>query len=266
MSHDPSALFSREELLGGLNARRASTLLFVIEARTAQLVGRSRQAMEPFLSEKTFADRERAFLSALAAQRDLPVRPSIQDLEQYAPQWAALVPSDPGLRAAIAHALSDKYLFTFAGVPSLRRALGLDEPSVQQAYERLYSQSLSTIFAPQITRRERLRWARANLATGLENLPPFWMAFALTLTETVGASILALPIALAGIGPLAALVLLIVLGLVIWDNLFEQLAALTVVVGLFVVTAQSIRRGAFAPRVIVELRVEQNPIPRMSLP
>ena len=46
MSRDPSAMFSREELLGGLNARRASTLLFAIEARTAQLVGRSREAMQ----------------------------------------------------------------------------------------------------------------------------------------------------------------------------------------------------------------------------
>ena len=214
MSRDPSAMFSREELLGGLNARRASTLLFAIEARTAQLVGRSREAMQPFLAEKALADRERAFLNALAAQRDLTIQPSIQDLEHYAPQWATLVPSDSGVRAAIAHLMSDKYLFTFAAVASLRRALGLDDPAVQQAYERAYGQSLNVIFAPQITRRERLRWARAELAIRLDNLPPFWMAFALTLTESVGASILALPIALAGIGPIAALVALIVLGLV----------------------------------------------------
>src|SRR5512135_2085706 len=101
MSRDRSAMLSREELLGGLNARRASTLLFAVEARTAQLVARSREAMQPFLTDKAFADRERAFLDALAVGRDLPIQPSIQDLEHYAPQWAKLVPDDPGLRAAI---------------------------------------------------------------------------------------------------------------------------------------------------------------------
>lgn len=48
----------------------------------------------------------------------------------------------------------------------------------------------------------------------MENLPPFWTAFSLTFTETVGATILALPIALAGIGPIAGVVILLVLGAV----------------------------------------------------
>jgi amino acid permease len=52
------------------------------------------------------------------------------------------------------------------------------------------------------------------IAGRLESLPPFWTAFALTLTETVGVGILALPIALARVGPAAGLVLLVVLGLV----------------------------------------------------
>jgi amino acid permease len=54
----------------------------------------------------------------------------------------------------------------------------------------------------------------AALDQWLELLPPFWIAFALTLTETVGAGILALPIALAGIGPLPGVVILVVLGVV----------------------------------------------------
>ena len=40
------------------------------------------------------------------------------------------------------------------------------------------------------------------------------MAYALTLTETVGASVLALPIAFAGLGPLPGVVILVLLGLV----------------------------------------------------
>ena len=49
---------------------------------------------------------------------------------------------------------------------------------------------------------------------GWKICPRFGSPSALTLTETVGASILALPIALAGVGPLAGVVLLLVLGLV----------------------------------------------------
>ncbi len=48
----------------------------------------------------------------------------------------------------------------------------------------------------------------------IESIPPFWTAFALTLTETVGAGTLGLPIAFATVGPIAGVVLLVVLGLV----------------------------------------------------
>ena len=48
----------------------------------------------------------------------------------------------------------------------------------------------------------------------LEHLPPFWTAYALTFTEMVGAAILALPIALAGVGPLAGVVVLMVIGVI----------------------------------------------------
>jgi amino acid permease len=48
----------------------------------------------------------------------------------------------------------------------------------------------------------------------LENLLPFWTAYALTLTETVGATVLALPIAVARIGALGGVAVLVVLGLV----------------------------------------------------
>ena len=46
----------------------------------------------------------------------------------------------------------------------------------------------------------------------LNSLPPFWVAFVLTLTETVGAGTLALPIAFAAVGPIVGVFLLVVLG------------------------------------------------------
>lgn len=210
---DEFELFTRDELLAGLPAKRASTVLFAIESRTAHLVAQSKQAMERFLTEEAAEERELAFLEALALGREPPLRPTIQDLERYAPQWAPLVPENPRVQAAVAHLLGQKYDFTYQAVPGIRAALGLDEEAIQEAYQRLYRQPLETIFAIRITPADRLRWAWVALAGWLESLPPFWTAFALTLTETVGAGILALPIALASVGPLAGVVILVVLGL-----------------------------------------------------
>jgi amino acid permease len=204
----------REAVLAGLPARRANTLLFLIESRTAHLVAKSRQAMERFLTQEGAEERELAFLEAFALGSEPPLRPTIQDLERYAPQWAPLVPENPRVQAAVAHRLGEKYQFTYGTVPGIRAALGLDDAAVQQAYQRLYHQPLATIFAARTTPGNQLRWGWAALAGWLENLPPFWTAYSLTVTETVGATILALPIAVAEIGPLAGVVILVVLGVV----------------------------------------------------
>ncbi len=189
-------------------------LLFAIEGRTARLVDRSRRAMAPGVTERSAEERERAFLEALAEGGDLPVQPTIQDIERYAPAWGPLVPPDPAMRAAVAHAMSERYTLTAPAVPALRQALGLDDAAVEEAYLRLYGRPLTTVFADRLPWRERLRWKRAAASRRLESLPPVWTAFALTLTETVGAGTLALPIALADLGPAVGVVLLVVLGVV----------------------------------------------------
>ncbi len=207
---------SREELLGGvgLPARQASVLLFNIESRTAQLVNQSRQAMAPFLAEAAIEARNKDFLEAIAQGGNLPVQPSIQDLERFAPQWADLVVDSLAVRAAVAGRMAQKYTFTKAATPRLSAVLGLDQQPVQQAYQQLFNKPLESIYAPQVAPLEGVRWTWSRLAGWLESRPPFWTAFALVLTETVGAGILALPIALAGVGPLAGIVLLLILGLV----------------------------------------------------
>ena len=145
MAPDELGLLTREALLGGLPARRASTLLFAIESRAAHLSAQAHQATAWYLTEKTEAERERAFLKALAQGRDLPVQPTIQNLERYAPQWADLLPAEPGIRAALARLLGQKYTFTYQDVPALRQALGLNELAVQQAYQRF---ARSSVMAP----------------------------------------------------------------------------------------------------------------------
>ena len=214
MISEDSTFLSREELLGGLHAKRASTLLFAIEGRTAQLVLQSRQAAARVVSRKAAEAKERAFLDALSQGRDLPDQPTIQELERYANEWAPLVSSEPGLRATVAYLISQKYIFTYKSIPSIRRALGLDRDDLKATFESRYGFSLGDIYAPGVSRFERARWAWSGIAYRLDNLPPFWTVFALTLTEAVGACILALPIALAGMGATAGIVLTIGFGLI----------------------------------------------------
>jgi amino acid permease len=209
-----SSFFGGMDILDGMPSRQAGAILFAIEGRTAQLVAQSRQALASYLTEKTAAEREQAFFSAIAQGRDLPIQPSIQDIERFAPEWSSLVPTDENQRAALAKKISEKFRFRYQDVPALRKALGLDTDRVKQAYERLFQKPIDSIFASRIAFSEKTRWSSSRLANGLERMPPFWMAFSLTLTETVGGSVLALPIALAGVGPISGVILLFILGLV----------------------------------------------------
>jgi amino acid permease len=213
MAPDETNLFpGREELLAGLPARRAGTLLFLIESRTAHLLAQSRRAMQRFGTDDEESELE--FFAAFSQGRDPPIVPAIQDLERHAGQWAPLVTANPQVRAAVAHRLGNKYSFTYQDTPGIRGALALDDPEVRRAYRRLYRQPVDEIFVSRVSPADRLRWAWAAVGARLERLPPFWTAYSLTLTETAGATILALPIALAGIGPLAGVAVLLTLGLV----------------------------------------------------
>jgi len=205
--------FTREGLLAGNHARRAGTLLYAIENRSALLASRARTAMARFETEHTLADREQAFLGALAEGRTPPRKPRLQDIDRFAAGWADLVPADPGLRAAVLRRIADKY-----GLPpeaaNIRRILSAGDPAVADAYRRQNGAAIEDLASVPIGFRERLRWARTSSAARLEALPPFWLAYALTLTETVGGGILALPIALAAFGPVGATLALVFFGLV----------------------------------------------------
>jgi amino acid permease len=207
-----NGLFSREEALTGFTARRARALLFLIESRTAHLVAQASQAAEILPSEMVARDRDWAFYQAFTQSRQPPLRPTIQNLERYASQWTYLVPENPMLRATIARLLGEKYEFTEQAVPGIRLALGLDAVDVHAAYRRLYGGSLKAIFRARLTLITRLRWSWAALTGWLESLPPFWFAFAVSIP--IGGTTLALPIALANLGPIPGVISLIVLGLV----------------------------------------------------
>ncbi|MUG91971.1 hypothetical protein F7734_05660 [Scytonema sp. UIC 10036] len=207
---DDYELISREEALAGLPAKRANTLLFLIESQTAHLVTRSR--VEFSLTESAANERALAFLEAFALGQAPPLHPTIQHLEQYAPQWSPLVPENPKVKAAVIHAMSQKYNFTYQTIPHIRLALSMDEDRVQQTYYRQYRKQLDTVFAPRLSLTEQIRWS-ANLVTQrVESLPPFWIASLVTVALGLPQAFLALPIACATVGPLITLIFLIVLG------------------------------------------------------
>lgn len=209
MSSDDE-LISREEALAGLPARRANTLLFLIESRTAQIAARSR--VEFSLAEQSANERDLAFLEAFALGNAPPLRPSIQQLERHASQWASLVPENPRIKAAIAQALGQKYTFTYQAVPNIRATLGLDEKPVQLSYSRLYRTQILNIFASSVTLIEELRWKLTDISQKIESLPPFWLASLLTVALGLPQAFLALPIAVVDIGPLATVAFLLIIG------------------------------------------------------
>lgn len=209
-----SSFFGGMDLLDGMPARQAGMILFAIEGRTAQLVAQSRQALATHLTEKAAAQKEKEFLSAIGQGRELPLQPTIQEIERFVPEWSGLAPQDDRHRAALAQKLGEKFRFRRRDVPALRKALGLDADGVREAYEGRFQEPLDAIYVQTVPVAEELRWLRSRLENRLERMPPFWTAFSLTLTEVIGASILALPIALAGIGPALGVALLVILGLV----------------------------------------------------
>lgn len=223
---DRTPMFSRAEIERGLPARRASGVLFAIEAQTARLSANHRITRAAFVGERTSTEREQAFLQAIAAGRDLPEQSTIQDIERFAPQWAELVPEGREARAAVAVLMASKYRLVRDRVPRIRAALGLDDPLVAEVVARQLGAGRS-LYVEAPTWREALVWRRAAFAQRIEALPPFWVAYALALTETITEGILIVPVAVAGIGPLAGVVVLVALGLVNLITLGALVEAIT---------------------------------------
>lgn len=212
---EPDALFTREEILRGREpVRQARSLLFLIESRTAYRASRARHAAERFPTEIAAHERDLAFLESYVLGREPKEAPTVQDIERYVEYWRDLVPDNPRVRASLARLLGEKYRLSYESIPGIRDALALDDPAVQEAFQRFTGKPIRQLFAEHLSWRERLRWRWSALAQRLESMPPFWTTYALTLTEALSGGILALPIAVAGLGPLAGLLVIVILGLI----------------------------------------------------
>lgn len=210
----PDDLFTRDEVLGGLPARRAASTLFLVESRTAYLADQSRQSTNFLVSENAARRRDLVFLEAFTEGREPPLTPTIHDLERFAPRWAPLVPPNAAIRAAMAHMLGRKYTFTRAAVPRLRAAMGLDDDAVAAAYRRQYREDLAGIYAARLGIAQRLRVVWSALSARVDALPPFWLTFLLTVAFSFSQAFLALPTGVASIGAIRGVVLVVAIGLV----------------------------------------------------
>jgi hypothetical protein len=188
-------LFNRDEILSGFPSRQAGILLFLIESRVAHWTAQADQEMQPFLQPQTAEDRDMEFLEAFTLGKEPLIKPTIQNIERFSERWAGLMSENPGLRAAITHRLGQKYHLYRRYSSGIQKALSLEDPKVQQAFERQFRQPVDSLYSTQISPLESLNWIWLRLTVWLEHLPAFWTSYAVTLTEMVGASILALPIA-----------------------------------------------------------------------
>ncbi len=138
----------------------------------------------------------------------------MRDIERSAEAWSDIAPGHPEVRAWMAKLLSEKYRFKASHVPATIAALGLEETDAARAFRTAFDAPLDSIYDTGFRPLQALGWRWSRLSAALESLPPFWTAFALTLTEIGGAGTLALPIALATIGPIAGLGILLFVGLI----------------------------------------------------
>jgi len=214
VSSDDDGLVSRQELLEGRLApgRQANAVLFATKAgRHNWSLSRNRWAA-PYLTAKAVEEAESVFLEAMAAVRNFPGAPHDSRTSSVThPIGRIWSPKQTPAFGRRCSRFGQQVHFTHKSVPGIRTALGLDENAVQRVYVRLYNESLSAIYASRTSWRDRLRWACQGWLPGWKPAP-FWVAFVLTLP--LGTGQLALPIAVAGVGPLVGVLLLIVFGLI----------------------------------------------------
>lgn len=214
MTDSDDNLFSIDDIMHGLPAKRSGLNLFAIESRTAQLAEQSYITPAPQITRMSDSERSQLFIDTLARDRGHSVQVTIQQLERFAPRWASLLPESIDLRAEMAHLMSKEYRFTYDEIPQIRQVFGLDTAEMKAAFQDLLHHPIEEIYVKEDTLLERFRWMQSRFGWYIEDLPPFWTAFSLNFMGTVGAALLALPIALAAIGPIAAVVVLVILGLV----------------------------------------------------
>jgi NTE family protein/lysophospholipid hydrolase len=123
------------------------TLAHLIENQTAHQIAQVQKLIEHYFVQEGPDTAERRYFDSFRIQRKRETRLTIVEIERYSPHWAALVPDDDGIRAALVYRFGQKYKFSRAMIPQIAQTLKLDDPGVQAAYQALAGQPLETLFA-----------------------------------------------------------------------------------------------------------------------
>src|SRR4051812_37827920 len=134
---DPANHLSREEVMGGLPARRARTLLFLIEQQAARHAAEREVGTMALIGEGAAEARELGWIEAFALGRERRQTTSAREIEASAQLWASLVPESPAVRATVLRLLTERYELDPERVPGIRGALGSDDDRVAAAFQRL---------------------------------------------------------------------------------------------------------------------------------
>jgi hypothetical protein len=214
MMADSGKSLSREEVLAGLPARRARTLLFLIERQSALHATEREVGTMALLGERSAEVRKLAWLEAFAlGSGDAPRAASIRDIEAAARRWAPLVPDSLEVRAATLRLLAERHGLRYDRVPGIREAFGTDDERLAVVFARQTGEALESIWASRLGALDRLRWALSAPGRWLEQAPPFQAAAALTFLLSMGQTVVIIPIAVATVGPVAAAASIAVIGL-----------------------------------------------------
>ena len=206
-------LFSRDEILGGLPARRARSLAFLIERQTVSHMATREVGPMAMVGEGAAQERSLAWFDAFAsAGEDELRRPSIREIEAAAGSWAPLVPEAPPVRAAAARILAERHELDHDRVPQTRAALGLDTPEVAAAFRRQGDEEIDSIYSKSGL-IERIRWTASAPGRWLESTTPYMAAATLTFLLSMGQSVVIVPIAVATVGLPVALASILVIGI-----------------------------------------------------
>lgn len=205
--------FSRAELLGdGMGGRRTSMSRFAIENRVGQLLAESQRAAAG-RQATSVAHRHQDYFGSLAAGRQASFRPTPQQLEQFASQWADLVPENLGSRVQLFQQLATNYELPHRYVPGLRKAFDADSADFAAELRSRADTDVGSLLGAPAPLSQRVVWGWAAVAGRINALSAFWITLAMVTTSMVGAGVLALPIVFARFDGLTMVVALVLGGL-----------------------------------------------------
>jgi hypothetical protein len=125
----------------------ASELFQIIEQHVIYWVACSQEMFGLFMSIELAEGLPIFYPEVMSLKRiESPYNLHLHDMEDFASQWAAIVPDAANVRAALAHLIGQSYRLNKRGTTDIQAALHLDDEEVQAAYLRLYGRPLETIF------------------------------------------------------------------------------------------------------------------------